>query len=83
MTDAKSCSACGENRPLEQFRVTPAGTRHSWCLGCEREAARIRAAKRYREDPEWRLKQLANASLQHKRRASRERERRRERSTEG
>jgi hypothetical protein len=64
---AKQCTACSETKPLEQFRrLKPRkpgwADRHSWCITCEREAARLRAAKRYRDDPEWRAKQLVNAT---------------------
>jgi hypothetical protein len=72
--NTKHCSACDEIRPLDQFRLIPprkpgrAFTRHAWCVSCERESARQRAAKRYREDGEFRVKQLANAARQNTRR---------------
>jgi hypothetical protein len=78
----KHCNVCEEDKPVDQFRMLKpqqpgwASTRHSWCKGCERESARLRAAKRYHDDPEWREKQLANAAIQNTRRSARAREQR-------
>jgi hypothetical protein len=78
MTD-RHCNACDQDKPISAFRSVkprrPGWTdRHSTCTPCEREAARLRAADRYANDPAWRAKQIVNASIQ--------RERQRHRGTE-
>jgi hypothetical protein len=70
MTETKTCRHFDAAMPLAKFRVLPprqpghSPTIHSLCLVCEREAARVRAAKRYNTE---RLKQIANAAVQVKR----------------
>lgn len=43
----RTCTRCGNSKPVEDFRRIDANRRHTWCKPCEREASNERAA-RYR-----------------------------------
>ena len=68
--EQKTCSRCGEDQPLSQYRIVrrkgSAPSPHSWCRSCENAAAAERAAAAYASE-DGRERQRINAARQHER----------------
>ncbi len=51
MNEPKTCNACGNPQPLENFYRHKSGKLRAVCKGCMKAAARVQGVGRYRRNP--------------------------------